>query len=56
MKLSTPNSSGGTLRKPATMDTNVRTTGSARPSGTAQMPRPAMKRSARSMSAWVTSR
>ena len=36
--------------KPATMDTNVRTTGRARPSGIAQTPRPATNRSARSMS------
>ncbi len=42
--------------KPATIDTNVRTTGRHRPTGSAQAPRPAKKRSARSMSAWVMSR
>jgi hypothetical protein len=56
MRLRTPNRSGGTWLKPATMDTKVRTTGSARPTGIAHIPRPARKRSARSMSDWVISR
>jgi hypothetical protein len=50
MRLSTPNSTAGILVKPATIEMNVRTTGSARPTGTAHTPRPARKRSARSMS------
>jgi hypothetical protein len=56
IRLRTPNNSGGTAIKPATMDTNARTTGSARPSGIAQTPRPATKRSARSISARVINR
>ena len=35
MRLSTPNSSAGISVKPATIDTNVRTTGRHRPTGTA---------------------
>ncbi len=56
MRLSTLNSSTGMAMKPATIEMNVRTNGSARPTGTAQAPRPAKKRSARSTSPWVTSR
>jgi hypothetical protein len=56
IRLRTPNSSGGTPIKPATIDTNARTTGSARPTGIAQAPRPAAKRSARSRSARVINR
>ena len=56
MRLSTPNSSAGIWLKPATIDTNVRTTGRQRPTRSAHAPRPAKNRSARSMSACVMSR
>ena len=56
MRLSTPNSSAGISMKPATIDTNVRTTGRQRPTGSAHAPRPAKNRSARSMSACEMSR
>jgi hypothetical protein len=54
--LSSANSAGGISTRPATTEANERTTGSALATGTAQMPRPARNRSARSMSAWVISR
>ncbi len=55
IRLSTPNRAAGIRTRPATIEVKARMKGSMRPTGTAQAPRPARNRSARSTSDWVTS-